>query len=71
MNEAVTCSSENTNSNMLLARCYHVTGIVQGVGFRPWIYQLAKRYGLCGHVLNNGEGVTIAVQADIGRTASV
>ncbi|MGE4261419.1 carbamoyltransferase HypF [Shewanella sp.] len=65
MNEAVTCSSENTNSNMLLARCYHVTGIVQGVGFRPWIYQLAKRYGLCGHVLNNGEGVTIAVQADM------
>ncbi|MFQ6372704.1 carbamoyltransferase HypF [Shewanella sp. YIC-542] len=42
-----------------------MTGIVQGVGFRPWIYQLASRYQLCGHVLNNGEGVTIVVQADM------
>ncbi|MCL1073132.1 carbamoyltransferase HypF [Shewanella dokdonensis] len=65
MNETVTLASRNCASSELQARCYHVTGIVQGVGFRPWIYQLAQRYGLCGHVLNNGEGVTIVVQAEL------
>ncbi|MDF0534386.1 carbamoyltransferase HypF [Shewanella sp. A32] len=65
MSEAVTFAPQHCASSKLQARCYHVTGIVQGVGFRPWIYQLAKRYQLCGHVLNNGEGVTIVVQANL------
>ncbi|QSX32033.1 carbamoyltransferase HypF [Shewanella avicenniae] len=45
-----------------VARRYHMQGIVQGVGFRPWIYQLALRWELVGYVLNNGEGVTVLVQ---------
>ncbi|WP_417760702.1 carbamoyltransferase HypF [Shewanella sp.] len=45
-----------------IARRYRMHGIVQGVGFRPWIYQLALRCQLTGHVLNNGEGVTVVVQ---------
>ena len=38
-----------------------VRGIVQGVGFRPFIYQLAARYGLCGWVRNQSDGVEIEV----------
>ena len=37
-------------------------GIVQGVGFRPFVYQLAAAQGLVGFVLNDGEGVVIEVE---------
>ena len=39
----------------------HVNGIVQGVGFRPFIYSLATRFNLDGTVLNNQNGVIIHV----------
>lgn len=39
-----------------------VRGIVQGVGFRPFVYSLAKRHGLCGLVRNDAEGVHIEVE---------
>ncbi|MGF1835179.1 carbamoyltransferase HypF [Photobacterium sanguinicancri] len=42
----------------------HITGIVQGVGFRPFIYKLAKQYQLSGYVLNNGDGVSIEVEGE-------
>jgi hydrogenase maturation protein HypF len=37
----------------------HITGIVQGVGFRPFVYGLARRYGLTGWVRNTSAGVDI------------
>jgi hydrogenase maturation protein HypF len=39
----------------------HITGIVQGVGFRPFIYGLAVRYALTGWVRNSSAGVDIEV----------
>ncbi|MFN2121217.1 MAG: carbamoyltransferase HypF, partial [Anaerolineales bacterium] len=39
----------------------HVTGIVQGVGFRPFVYSLAERFGLAGWVRNTSAGVDIEV----------
>ena len=38
-----------------------IQGIVQGVGFRPYIYQKAVEYGLAGTVKNTGNGVEIIV----------
>jgi hydrogenase maturation protein HypF len=42
----------------------HVKGLVQGVGFRPFIYRLATQHGLKGWVVNRNDGVVIKVQAD-------
>jgi hydrogenase maturation protein HypF len=39
-----------------------VLGIVQGVGFRPFIYALAQRHGLTGLVRNDAEGVYIEAE---------
>jgi hydrogenase maturation protein HypF len=39
-----------------------VRGIVQGVGFRPFIYALAQRHGLTGMVRNDAEGVHIEAE---------
>ena len=39
-----------------------VRGIVQGVGFRPFVYGLAHRHGLAGTVRNDAEGVRIEVE---------
>ena len=40
-----------------------VKGVVQGVGFRPFIYNLAHRLGLSGHVYNGSFGVAIYLNA--------
>ena len=43
---------------------YHIEGMVQGVGFRPFVYTLALRFGLKGFVLNNALGVEIELEGD-------
>jgi len=45
-------------------------GIVQGVGFRPFIYDLALRHELTGWVLNDERGVLIEVEGEADRVAS-
>lgn len=44
----------------------HVNGVVQGVGFRPFVYGLAMRYSLKGWVRNTSAGVDIAVDCSPG-----
>jgi hydrogenase maturation protein HypF len=39
-----------------------VRGIVQGVGFRPFVYKLAQSLGLTGYVFNSSSGVTIEIE---------
>jgi hydrogenase maturation protein HypF len=41
------------------ARYIHITGVVQGVGFRPFVYNLAMALDLTGWVLNSSSGVEI------------
>jgi len=41
---------------------FMVEGIVQGVGFRPFIYRIAKKNELCGYVKNTGGRVEILVE---------
>ncbi|MEJ7766661.1 MAG: carbamoyltransferase HypF [Chitinophagaceae bacterium] len=42
----------------------HIKGQVQGVGFRPFVYQLAKKFNLSGWVNNNRDGVHIGFNAN-------
>lgn len=54
-----------------------VRGAVQGVGFRPYVFALARRYDLAGFVMNDSDGVLIEVEGqragdfvqDLGRDA--
>ena len=43
-------------------RQIQISGIVQGVGFRPFVYKLAHQLTLHGYVLNSSAGVTIEVE---------
>ena len=45
-----------------VARRIVVRGVVQGVGFRPFVFRIARRHGLDGWVRNDGTGVEIRVQ---------
>lgn len=47
-----------------------VQGIVQGVGFRPFVYGQALRRGLTGFVLNDSTGVTIEVEGHASELES-
>jgi hydrogenase maturation protein HypF len=46
-----------------------VEGVVQGVGFRPFVYRLARAHGLGGSVLNGSRGVSIEVEGKEGAVA--
>ncbi len=52
-------------SSTIQRRRILVQGIVQGVGFRPFVYALALRGWLVGFVLNDSQGVTIEVEGSI------
>lgn len=58
--EAGTAISASTTIRLQL----RVRGVVQGVGFRPFVYNLARRHGLAGFVLNSPRGVFIEVEGE-------
>jgi len=41
-----------------------IQGVVQGVGFRPFVYRIAQRLDIRGYILNSSEGVVIEAEAD-------
>ncbi len=50
-----------------MRRRFRVTGTVQGVGFRPFVYRRAVELGLAGFVRNDSGGVLIEVEGDGAR----
>jgi hydrogenase maturation protein HypF len=52
------------------ARRLSVRGIVQGVGFRPFVYQLATALNLKGQVANTSNGVTILLEGSLAGIES-
>ncbi|MDR2099622.1 MAG: carbamoyltransferase HypF [Campylobacteraceae bacterium] len=49
---------------MKICKIYEIEGIVQGVGFRPFVFALARKYGLRGFVFNTSSGVHAEVEGD-------
>ncbi len=49
-------------SKTLFAKRLEISGVVQGVGFRPFVFGLAKKYRLAGSVSNTSEGVFAIVE---------
>jgi hydrogenase maturation protein HypF len=56
--------SKSQTTNIEIAEEIRVKGTVQGVGFRPTVYRLAKANQLRGEVSNDGQGVLIIVVGD-------
>ena len=48
----------------LLSRFFRVTGLVQGVGFRPTVYRIAIALNLKGEVFNDAQGVGIHLEGE-------
>src|SRR3954451_34824 len=48
----------------MLRRRYDVEGVVQGVGFRPFVHGLARRSGVAGFVRNDGGRVVVEVEGE-------
>ncbi len=59
---AVNASTIPPKHDPMPARHIEIQGIVQGVGFRPFVYNLAQRLGLAGDVANTSSGVIIHAQ---------
>jgi len=49
-------------SDAHISKTLNVSGIVQGVGFRPFVFQLANKYQLKGAITNTSNGVSIDIQ---------
>ncbi|HWE83659.1 MAG TPA: carbamoyltransferase HypF [Terracidiphilus sp.] len=55
-------------AQLRVRRAVRVRGVVQGVGFRPFVYRLASQLALSGHIGNDTDGVTIDIE---GTSANI
>ena len=46
---------------------FHINGLIQGIGFRPFIYRIATKHKICGKVYNRNDGVIIYAQGTDSR----
>jgi len=58
----------NKLTNKIRAYRIKVEGLVQGVGFRPFVYRLAMKHNCNGFVLNRTDGVSIKIEGSKGGT---
>lgn len=42
----------------------HINGLVQGVGFRPFVYRLAQEFGVKGRIRNSAEGIVLEAESE-------
>ena len=63
-------SCHNEHRSGATARLLRVRGVVQGVGFRPFVYNLALRCGVTGWVRNTSAGVEIQIEGDAAEVAA-
>src|SRR5215469_16254145 len=56
--------AESSSRAVVVRKAIDLNGIVQGVGFRPFIYRLAQECNLTGFIANTPAGVTIEIQGD-------
>lgn len=55
----------------IVAQRIRVSGVVQGVGFRPFVWRLARELSLTGWVRNDAEGVEIAAEGEARQLAAL
>lgn len=61
---ATSTSHNDTSKEDYLRLAITIHGVVQGVGFRPFVYRLATAMNLHGWISNNAQGVLIEVEGD-------
>ncbi|MDF2674365.1 MAG: carbamoyltransferase HypF [Clostridiales bacterium] len=56
----------SSNNGSIKRYCIQLSGIVQGVGFRPYVYNKAKEYSIYGWVNNAGASLVIDAEGEKG-----
>ncbi len=65
----ISIENQESSASGIVRLKIRVSGIVQGVGFRPFIYRLAEAHGLAGYVLNDPGGVEMEVEGPLDRVS--